>query len=113
MAKAQPENSSGNSKKDEEDLTTILDAQQREDVTLLIANCSEAMRKMLTDNFDATAGLNKEFLQDGLTDEEKMRRYWSEQYETPEERTTYIQDFIERCELLPRGPAGLQEEWMA
>ena len=78
MAKEKSQQSSSkgdqdtNGSKNGEDLTTLLEPQQREDVTLLIANCTESMRKTLTNNFDATAGLNKTFLQEGLTDDEKM-----------------------------------------
>ena len=78
MAKEEPQQSSSKgdqdskASKDGEDLTTLLEPQEREDVTLLIANCTESMRKILTNNFDATAGLNKTFLQEGLTDDEKM-----------------------------------------
>lgn len=59
-------------KSDGDDLTTILDKQQRADLTLLIANATESMRKLLVDNFDATAGLDKSLLREGMTEDEKM-----------------------------------------
>lgn len=43
----------GTDKEDERDLTTVLDESQRADLTLLIADASESMRKLLVDNFDA------------------------------------------------------------
>jgi hypothetical protein len=60
------------SKGDGDDLTTILNKQQRADLTLLIANITESMRKLLVDNFDATAGLDKSLLREGMTEDEKM-----------------------------------------
>jgi hypothetical protein len=59
-------------KSDGDDLTTILNKQQRADLTLLIANATESMRKLLVDNFDATAGLDKSLLREGMTEDEKM-----------------------------------------
>ncbi|KIX97127.1 uncharacterized protein Z520_07241 [Fonsecaea multimorphosa CBS 102226] len=57
---------------DEVDLTSILDPGQRADLTLLIANITESMRKVVVDNFSSTAGLDKTLLREGMTDEEKM-----------------------------------------
>lgn len=60
-------------KKDGEDLTTVLDKSQRADLTLLIADITESMRKLVVDNFDATAGLDQGFIQkENMTDDEKM-----------------------------------------
>lgn len=72
MSGQNPTKSTG--EKDGEDLTTILDKSQRADLTLLIANVSESMRQLLTDNFDASAGLDKGLLNvgTGKTDEEKL-----------------------------------------
>ena len=58
--------------KDGEDLNSILDDSQRTDVTLLIANCSEAMRTILIQNFDAEAGLDKTLMPAGKSDEDKF-----------------------------------------
>jgi hypothetical protein len=66
-AQASPQNN-----KDGEDLNSILNEAQRADVTLLVANCTESMRAQITENFNPSAGLNKELLGDGQTDEEKM-----------------------------------------
>ncbi|KAK5101725.1 hypothetical protein LTS08_004184 [Lithohypha guttulata] len=60
-------------KKDGEDLTTVLDKSQRADLTLLIANITESMRKLILDNFDAAAGLDQEMIQrEQMTEDEKM-----------------------------------------
>ncbi|KAK7885346.1 hypothetical protein LTR67_010524 [Exophiala xenobiotica] len=58
--------------KDEMDLTTILDENQRADLTLLIAKLTESMRKLIQDNFNSTAGLNKALLREGMSEDEKM-----------------------------------------
>lgn len=58
--------------KDEVDLTTILDEGQRADLTLLVANLTESMRKLILDNFDSTAGLDKTLLRKGMTEDEKL-----------------------------------------
>jgi Protein of unknown function (DUF726) len=58
--------------KDGQDLTTILDESQRADFTLLLANATESMRKLIEDNFDASAGLNKALLRENMTDDEKL-----------------------------------------
>ena len=59
-------------KKDGDDLTTLLDQSQRADLTLLVANCTEAMRKVLLRNFNAAAGLKSELLQENMTEDQKM-----------------------------------------
>lgn len=59
-------------KKGEMDLTTILDEAQRADLTLLIANIAESMRKQIQDNFDSTSGLDKSLLREGMTEDEKL-----------------------------------------
>ncbi|EXJ65628.1 uncharacterized protein A1O5_11155 [Cladophialophora psammophila CBS 110553] len=56
----------------ETDLTTTLDPAQRADLTLLIARITGSMRKVILDNFSSTAGLDKNLLQEGLTEDEKM-----------------------------------------
>ena len=56
MSKQQPSKPASKvaqGKKDDHDLTTILDESQRADLTLLIANASESMRRLLLENFDA------------------------------------------------------------
>lgn len=58
--------------KNEMDLTTILDENQRADLTLLIAKLTESMRKLIQDNFNSTAGLNKALLREGMSEDEKM-----------------------------------------
>jgi hypothetical protein len=62
----------GQRNKDETDLTTILDESQRADLTLLVANATESMRKLIIDNFDAMAGLDKRLLRAGMTEDEKL-----------------------------------------
>ena len=69
---AQEKKEEAEKKRDGEDLTTLLDKQQRADLTLLIANATESMRKLLVDNFDASAGLDQSLLREGMTDDEKM-----------------------------------------
>ena len=59
-------------KGDGEDLTTILDKEQRAQLTLLIANATESMRKLIVDNFTANAGLDMGLLKEGMTEEEKL-----------------------------------------
>ncbi|KAL2421898.1 putative membrane protein C6F6.13c [Exophiala dermatitidis] len=58
--------------KDDVDLATILDEAQRADLTLLVANITESMRKQILDNFDSQAGLDKSLLREGMTEDEKM-----------------------------------------
>ncbi|KAG9770291.1 putative membrane protein C6F6.13c [Exophiala dermatitidis] len=58
--------------KDDVDLATILDEAQRADLTLLVANITESMRKEILDNFDSQAGLDKSLLREGMTEDEKM-----------------------------------------
>jgi hypothetical protein len=55
-----------------DDFTTILDGAQRADLTLLIANITESMRKLVTGNFDASAGLDKSLLREDMTQDEKL-----------------------------------------
>ena len=57
---------------DGEDLTTILDESQRADLTLLLANATDSMRKLIEDNFDASGGLNKSLLRENMTEDEKL-----------------------------------------
>ncbi|KAL9113292.1 MAG: hypothetical protein Q9227_002627 [Pyrenula ochraceoflavens] len=58
--------------KDGDDLTTILDESQRADLTLLLAEVTESMRKLLIDNFSSTAGLKKTETKTAMTEEEKI-----------------------------------------
>ncbi|KAJ9608818.1 hypothetical protein H2200_006589 [Cladophialophora chaetospira] len=62
----------GQKNKDETDLSTVLDKSQRADLTLLVANATESMRKLIVDNFDATAGLDKSLLRTNLSEDEKL-----------------------------------------
>lgn len=57
---------------DSTDLTTILDEHQRGELTLLIANLTESMRKVILDNFDASAGGDKSLSREGMTEDEKL-----------------------------------------
>jgi hypothetical protein len=57
---------------DGEDLTTILNESQRADLTLLLANATESMRKLIQDNFNASAGLNRGLLRECMTEDEKL-----------------------------------------
>ena len=57
---------------DGDDLTTILDGNQRADLTLLLASVTESMRKLILDNFNATAGLKTREAHTDMTDEEKI-----------------------------------------
>lgn len=57
---------------DGEDLTTILDESQRGELTLLIANATESMRKLIEENFSPSAGLNKGLLREDMTEDEKL-----------------------------------------
>lgn len=64
--KTRPKSSDGT------DLATLLDESQRADLTLLVANLTESMRKLIQDNFDSTAGLDKTLLREGMTDDQKI-----------------------------------------
>lgn len=60
-------------KKDGEDLTTILDESQRGNLTLLIADITGSMRKLILDNFNATAGLDPSLVRrEDMTEDEKL-----------------------------------------
>ncbi|KEF57607.1 uncharacterized protein A1O9_05525 [Exophiala aquamarina CBS 119918] len=58
--------------KDSTDLRAILDENQRGELTLLVATLSESMRKVILDNFDASAGLDKGLSREGMTEDEKI-----------------------------------------
>ena len=62
----------GQKSKDEIDLTTVLDEGQRSDLTLLVANTTESMRKLIVENFDSMAGLDKKLLRAGMSEDEKL-----------------------------------------
>jgi hypothetical protein len=73
MAKDEPQPKvEGQKNNDETDLNTILDDGQRAELTLLVTNATESMRKLIVDNFDATAGLDKKLLRQGMTEDEKL-----------------------------------------
>ena len=59
-------------KKDGNDLISLLEPSQRADLTILVATCTEGMRKLLLESFNATAGLNPDLLRDNMTEDEKM-----------------------------------------
>lgn len=58
--------------KDSTDLRTILDESQRGELTLLVATLTESMRKVILDNFDSSAGLDKTLSREGMTEDEKL-----------------------------------------
>jgi hypothetical protein len=62
----------GQKNKDETDLTTVLDESQRADLTLLVANTTGSMRKLIVENFDSMAGLDKTLLRAGMSEDEKL-----------------------------------------
>ena len=55
-----------------DDLTTVLNKDQRAELTLLIAKITESMRNLIEDNFNAAAGLDRGLLRDTMTEEEKI-----------------------------------------
>lgn len=57
---------------DNQDLSTILDEHQRGELTLLIARATEAMRKAIEANFDATATLSPDLIGDLTSEDEKI-----------------------------------------
>ena len=56
----------------EESLTTLLDEDQRGELTLLIASAMVAMRRTITSSFDANAGLTKDIVQDLKSEDDKI-----------------------------------------
>ncbi|MCJ1472008.1 hypothetical protein MMC13_000652 [Lambiella insularis] len=56
----------------EESLTTILHADQRSDLTLLIANVTSSMRETIEKNFDANVGVSSDLLGDLSTEDGKI-----------------------------------------
>ena len=77
MSKQQPDTPARKSapdKKDDHDLTTVLDDSQRVDLTLLVAKATDSMRRLITENFDAAAGLDNSLLNQGQgkTEDEKI-----------------------------------------
>ena len=72
MSKSSSKAGKSGDEKDGHDLTTILDEDQREELTFLIANITESMRKLIIENFDATAGLDKSLLKEDMTEDEKL-----------------------------------------
>ena len=67
--KSKLENSHGEK---EPSLTTVLDANQRGEVTILIANVTASMRKTLESNFDASAMLSPDFIQEFTSEDDKI-----------------------------------------
>ena len=70
--KAESKNKDESKRKDETDLTTILNENQRAELTLLVANITASMRKLILENFDSSAGLDKKLLRQGMTEDEKL-----------------------------------------
>ncbi|KAL9132089.1 MAG: hypothetical protein Q9217_000125 [Psora testacea] len=56
----------------EESLTTLLDEDQRGELTLLIASAMVAMRRTVTSSFDANAGLTHDIVQDLKSEDDKI-----------------------------------------
>ncbi|KAG8531185.1 uncharacterized protein KY384_004543 [Bacidia gigantensis] len=56
----------------EESLTTILDEEQRGELTLLIASAMVAMRRTITSSFDANAGVAQDIAKDAASEDEKI-----------------------------------------
>jgi Protein of unknown function (DUF726) len=73
-SKQQAANKQKDESKDGEDLTTILDEPQRGDLTLLLVNATESMRKLIEDNFKPSTGLNRGLLRENMTEDEKLMR---------------------------------------
>jgi len=69
---SKPANKNQSKDKEDTDLRTILDENQRGELTLLVANLTESMRKVILDNFDASTGLDKSFSREGMTEDEKI-----------------------------------------
>ena len=58
--------------KDDESLTTILDSQQRSQLTLLLAFATARMREAIENNFDATATLPSSLLQGRASEDDRI-----------------------------------------
>ena len=54
----------------EESLTTLLNEDQRGELTLLIASVAAVMRKTIISSFDASAGISKDLVQELTTSED-------------------------------------------
>ncbi|MCJ1392477.1 hypothetical protein MMC18_005344 [Xylographa bjoerkii] len=63
----------GKAEDQEESLTTILNADQRSDLTLLIADATTAMRETILSSFDAGASLSLDSSDDLLSEDDKIR----------------------------------------
>ena len=59
-------------KEDDQDLSTILDEHQRGELTLLVARATEAMRKAIEANFDATATLSHDIIGELTSEDDKI-----------------------------------------
>lgn len=112
------DNNAGNSKKDGDDLTTILDKSQRADLTLLIADITESMRKLIVDNFSATAGLDQSLVQrEDMTDDEKLMsadvNMDLDQYEKQKKlRAEYEKDLdTQKMKNLKKNSLKAYDEW--
>ena len=56
----------------EESLTTVLSSNQRSELTLLIASATASMRKTLETNFDATATLSRDLVDELTSEDDKI-----------------------------------------
>ena len=72
FSSGEKEKEKDDSKDDNQDLSTILDEHQRGELTLLVARASEAMRKAIEANFDATATLSPDLIGDLTSEDEKI-----------------------------------------
>jgi Protein of unknown function (DUF726) len=71
-SKQTPAKKQNGGNEDGQDLTTILDESQRAYLTLLLASATMSMRRLIEDNFDASAGLNKALLRENMSEDEKL-----------------------------------------
>lgn len=112
-----PSSKAGSDGKDGDDLSTILNESQRAEVTILVANCTESMRSLLLENFDASAGLDKKLLPEGMTDEEKFMQAdiaaSSEAYEAERKLKEECQQDIDSqaTQKLKKDALQVYDEW--
>jgi len=71
---------------EEEDLSTILSAEERVDLTLLVSNITEAMRKQITDTFDTSTDSANPHEISNLTDKNPNLENQKPHEETEEEK---------------------------
>jgi Protein of unknown function (DUF726) len=71
-SKQTPAKKQNGGSEDGQDLTTILAESQRAYLTLLLASATMSMRRLIVDNFDASAGLSKALLRENMSEDEKL-----------------------------------------